>query len=115
MLACPIASAAEASPIAFAAVEETEVSAGFALPVVGDFTAAVVSDGSPELLQGIFLAQRAHLASYPSHIMFHLFLFTEALLRCVHSNTAMARNESTKLHDAFALSELSPPNRLIKS
>ena len=56
MLACPIASAAEASPIAFAAVEEeSEVSAGFALPVVGDFTAAVVSDGSPELLPAFFL------------------------------------------------------------
>ena len=56
MLACPIASSVEASPIALAAVgEEAEVSAGFALPVVGDFTAAVVPDGSPELLPAFFL------------------------------------------------------------
>ena len=62
ILACPIASAAEASPIAFAAVEE--VSAGFALPVVDDFTAAVVPDGSPELLQAFFLLIELSVSHY---------------------------------------------------
>ena len=69
MLACPIASV-EASPIAFAAVEEeAEVSAGFALPlpvaVDDDFAAAAaVPDGSSELLQAFFLLSELPVSYY---------------------------------------------------
>ena len=77
MLACPIASV-EASPIAFAAVEEeAEVSAGFALPLpvaVDDFTAAaVVPDGSSELLQAFFLLSELSVSYYRvSHLLANL-------------------------------------------
>ena len=67
MLACPIASV-EASPIAFAAVEEeAEVSAGFALPLPvadDDFAAAAVPDGSSELLQAFFLLSELSVSYY---------------------------------------------------